>query len=780
MELVMSAGKLDFKTADGVDEIDLDGIAAAILRNKRLIAGATLGAAAAALLFTLVAKPRYMAESRILVENQENYFTRADPDGSRMSDTPVVLDAEEINSQIQLLTSRDLGRRAIQALGLRGNPEFDPGASSGSSLFHPLALLGIGSGASQDAHEDRLLSNFLDHLTVMSPSKTRVLQVEFSSRDPDLAAKGANTVADLYIELKMQAKRENAHKAAQTLKPLIASLEARLAEADGKVEQFRARNGLFDSSQNTSVPTQQLGEIAAKLAEARAAQSEAQAKAHGLRDLLHQGRLGDAVEISSNDLVRRIADQRVVVRAQLASESRTLLPAHPRIKELNAQLADLDNQLRAAVDKAARGLDNDARVAGARVANLVALLDEQKKAVSESNSDETQLRELQRTSKALKDQLVSEAAKYQAALARDNVDSAPPDARIISRALAPSVPVFPKKTPIVVFAALAGLFFSVAGLAAREMTAQRRGGARLAPPPPRELDRKLSKSAAAPEPAQAEAPEAAPAATTEVKPLLQRLKQAVASYAAPAVALEEKQQEDEAAAPEARPSAAIVEPPVHQEAVQDALQQAHQGANQEAHQAAHEASSGLIERIRHAAKHGGAKIIVASAEESAPACAGLKVARTLAWEGRAILVQVDDEDAFLRDALEQADENRTQGAPQPGLAQLLSGEASFAETIYRDAASRLHIVQSGGAVALEDPDLSMILDALHATYDFVLIAGGEKMAAASLAAEADLAVVFAEDARTRDFLHDDFAAAGAQAIVLAGVDSFGEIVEMAA
>jgi polysaccharide biosynthesis transport protein len=786
-ELVMSAGNFDSKTAEGADEVDLDGIAAAIRRNKRLIAGVTIGAAAAALLFCLVVKPRYMAESRVLVENQESYFNRADPDGSRMSDTPVVLDAEEINSQIQLLTSRDLGRRAIKALGLRGNPEFDPGA--GGLLSRGLALLGIGSGGSDEVHEDRLLTNFLDHLTVMSPAKTRVLQIEFSSRDPDLAAKGANTVADLYIELKSQAKRDNAHRAAENLRPSIASLEARVAEAEAKVEQFRAQTGFYENSLNASVPTQQLGEIAAKLAEARAAQSEAQAKAHGLRDLLRQGRLGDAAEISSNDLVRRVSDQRVLVRAQLASESRTLLPAHPRIKELEAQLADLDNQLRTAVDKAARGLENDARVSGARVANLTALLDEQKKAVGVSNADETQLRELQRTSKALKDQLASEAAKYQAALARDNADSAPADARIISRALSPSVPVFPKKTPIVVFATLAGLFFSVFGIAAREMTAQRRSGALPPPPLPRDLGRDFGQDfgmAAAPEKNSVVAAAPVGAATEEqavkpeVQPLLQRLKQAVASYAAPAVPLEHPEPEAKAAASEAPSISAGVEPQSLAEAEPQSLAEAEPKAPQDAHRDALEASRGLIERIRHAATQGGAKIIIASAGESAPACAGLKVARTLAWEGRAILVQVDDEDVFLRDALTQADENRSQGAPQPGLAQLLSGEASFAEAIYRDVASRLHIVQSGGSIDLEDPDLSMILDALHATYDFVLIAGGEKMAAASLAAEVDLAVIFAEDARKRDFLHDDFAAAGARAIVLAGVDSFGEIVEMAA
>ena len=50
----------------------------------------------------------------------------------------------------------------------------------------------------------------------------------------------------------------------------------------------------------------------------------------------------------------------------------------------------------------------------------------------------------------------------------------------------------------------------------------------------------------------------------------------------------------------------------------------------------------------------------------------------------------------------------------------------------------------------------------------------------AVAADADLTLIFAEDGRSRDFLYDDFAAAGARAILLAGVDSLGEIVEMAA
>ena len=108
-----------------------------------------------------------------------------------------------------------------------------------------------------------------------------------------------------------------------------------MAEADAKVEAVpRPDRAVRKRPDKQPSPTQQLGEIATKLAEARAAQSDAQAKAQTLRDLLKMGRLSDAGDIAKSDLVRRIADQRVAVRAQLAAESRTLLPGHPRIKEL--------------------------------------------------------------------------------------------------------------------------------------------------------------------------------------------------------------------------------------------------------------------------------------------------------------------------------------------------------------------------------------------------------------------------------------------------------------
>jgi polysaccharide biosynthesis transport protein len=820
----MDGRRFDNESAAGRDEIDLGGVAAAIGRSRRLILRSTVLAGAAALIFCLSSTPRYLAESRILIENQESYFTSSAPEGARDPEAPQALDAEAVNSQIQLLTSRDLARKAVQKLGLKGNPEFDPEASFLAALMRPLALLGLGQSRGDGEPDDRLINKFIDHLTVLSPTKTRVLQIEFTSRDPDLAARAANTVAELFIDMKSQAKREDAHQASAALKPLIVSLETRVAEAENKVEAFRARTGLYENSANSSLPTQQLGEIATRLAEARAQQSESQAKANGLRSLLKQGRLADASDVSANDLVRRIAEQRVAVRSQLAVESRTLLPAHPRIKELEAQLADLDAQLRAAVEKAARGFDNDAQVAATRVANLTALLEDQKTVVGASNADASQLRELQRDEKILKDQLATLSAKYQAALARDAADSAPADARIISRALAPSQPVFPKTVPISIFATLAGLFFSTAFVVARELMgdgrraplveaessegAPRRGREPIHDQEPAERDEPNEDIPPAPHETPATPPAAAKAAIEEPaatpardeESFFGRIRQAVAEFAAPAAPLAE----DEPSAPApAEPRAEAKAPAKFGDKLADKpadmpaekgsapaeddslfLEWPPQPVSQPSEGAraatARRASPALVERIVAARSGGGAKVLVVSDAASMASCASLALSRALSREGRAILVQIDSADKALAQALERADGAEAYGEPQPGLAQLLQGEASFAEAIYRDGASRLHIIQSGGAFDDDLGDLDLILDALQSTYDFVLVASGENGEAARLCADADLTLIFADDGRARDFLHDDFAALGARAIVLAGMDSLGEIVEMAA
>jgi len=176
--------------------------------------------------------------------------------------------------------------------------------------------------------------------------------------------------------------------------------------------------------------------------------------------MLQTGKPIEASEVLNSELIRRLSEQRVTLRAQLAEQSSTLLDNHPRIKELKAQLADLDRQIRDEASKLSRSLDNDARIASGRVEGLSANLDQVKKQASSANGQDVQLRALEREAKAQRDLLESYLAKYREATTRENIEAAPADGRIISRASVSNSPAYPKKLPIVLIATLATLMLS--------------------------------------------------------------------------------------------------------------------------------------------------------------------------------------------------------------------------------------------------------------------------------------------------------------------------------
>lgn len=147
--------------------------------------------------------------------------------------------------------------------------------------------------------------------------------------------------------------------------------------------------------------------------------------------------------------------------AQLAEQSSTLGPRHPRIAELQAQRVNLDGQIRSEAEKLVRVLENDARFAGARVEALQQNLDQVKRQAGEASEQEVQLRVLEREAKSLRDQLETLLARYRDASARDTLSALPADARVISRALVSNVPAFPKKLPTILIVTLGTLILAI-------------------------------------------------------------------------------------------------------------------------------------------------------------------------------------------------------------------------------------------------------------------------------------------------------------------------------
>ena len=447
-------------------DIDLRAIWDTMVRKRMWIIVPTASAFALSLLAVNMITPRYKSEARILIDGRENVFLR--PSGER-SEERASLDAEAVTSQVQLLLSRDLAREVIKANKLAELPEFDPILRGISPLRTLLALFGIGRDPFKMTPEERVLEAYYERLTAYAVDKSRVMVVEFQSRDPELAARVTNSIADGYLVLQQAARQNQAKAASQWLLVEIESLRKKVADAEARVEEFRSKSNLFVGTNNTTLSNQQLGELNTQLNNARALKSDAESKSRLIREMLQSGKPIEASEVLNSELVRRLSEQRVTLRAQLAEQSSTLLGGHPRIKELKAQIADIDRQIREEASKISRSLENDARIANARADGLNGSLDQLKRQATSVNGQDVQLRAYEREAKAQRDLLESYLAKYREATTRENIDAVPSDYRIISRAIVSNTPAFPKKIPTVLIATLAMLMLSAGYIATGEL-----------------------------------------------------------------------------------------------------------------------------------------------------------------------------------------------------------------------------------------------------------------------------------------------------------------------
>jgi uncharacterized protein involved in exopolysaccharide biosynthesis/Mrp family chromosome partitioning ATPase len=670
-------------------DIDLHALGAALARKRGWIVVPTVLALVASIAAVSLVTPRYKSESRILIDGRENVFLR--PNSDRTEERQA-LDAEAVTSQVQLVLSRDLAREIIKKNKLAERPEFDPVLQGISPLKSLAALIGIVRDPFAMTPEERVLDAYYERLQAYAVDKSRVIVVEFQSADPELAARVANSIADGYLVLQQAVRQDQAKNASQWLAGEIENLRKKVSEAEARVEDFRSKSSLFIGTNNTTLSNQQMGEVNTQLNNARSMKADAESKARLIKEMLQSGKPIEASEVLNSELVRRLSEQRVTLRAQLAEQSSTLLGNHPRIKELKAQLGDLDTQIRDEASKISRSLENDARIAGGRVDGLIVSLEQLKKQAASTNGQDVQLRALEREAKAQRDLLETYLAKYREANTRETIDTAPTDGRIISRAIVSNTPTYPKKLPIVLIATIATLLLSSGVVVTGELLRQ-----------------------------------TAPRAVAAVFPAQAPVRQA--SAVRPAV--------EPAFDPGIEP--AVAEPaPLQPEMAADTVVTEFTEIER------------LAEDLRAAGAAAKKVTVLGTAPGEAITLSTLTLARHLAREARVVVVDLAASSPTI--AAVSVD------ASAPGLAELMQGEASFAQVITRDKLSRLHLVMAGrpgfDRSLLQSPRVTLAIDALLRAYDHVLIDAGSAsdLPAELLTAHARAVVVpdagMAPDART--------------------------------
>lgn len=449
--------------ADDRVDIDLAAVFGALKRALRWLLPLCVAVGLVLAIALQFVAPKYRAESKVLIQTSESIY----PGEARgVEEERALLDTEGVASQVELLMSRDLLRRVAQRLDLASVPEFEAGSTS--LVGDMLVALGLSRDPGRNSREERVLKAFYERLDVFRVDGSRVISVRFVSEDAELSADVANALVEEYIDLQSSVKRETTDFAATALEPQIEALRAEVQAAQERVEAFRAQAGLLLGADNQTLDQQQLGEISSELSDARAAQSQAEARANLIREQLRAGAsLDSANDVLNSQLIQRLRERQVELQARIAELSTTLLPNHPQIRAQRSQLADLERQIRAEAEKIAAGLETEASIERDRVASLTATLEDLKTQAARSNEQQIRLRELEREAQVKATQLDQLMTRYREADTRRNAPQLGADARVISKASVPLEPFSPKVfqiTAIVTFVIfLLGCMWAVLG-----------------------------------------------------------------------------------------------------------------------------------------------------------------------------------------------------------------------------------------------------------------------------------------------------------------------------
>jgi uncharacterized protein involved in exopolysaccharide biosynthesis/Mrp family chromosome partitioning ATPase len=714
---------------DDVD-VDLGRLFSSIAANWVRILLIALVVTGLAFALAWFATPKYKAETRLLIETRESVFTRPD---AQERNPDAILDQEGVTSQVEVITSTDLLKQVAGELNLAQHAEFE--AKGELSLPRRLLLLvGIGSDPNEIPPEERVLKAFREKLNVYRVDNSRVIVIEFSSVDPKLAADVANRLADAYIANQRAAKLQSNSDATEWLGPEIEDLRQRVKDAEARVADYRSKSDLLIGQNNTVLSTQQLSELSQELSRVRASRSAAEATAESVRAALRDGTsVENLPSVLESPLIQRLRERQVQLKADIADLSTSLLGNHPRIRALNSQLADLDQQITAEARKVLAGLETQAQTARFRERQLVADLNQLKAESARAGNEEVELRALEREATAQRELLESYLTRFREASSRSDRNYLPADARIFSRAIAPSEPYFPKVLPITIAAFVASLLL----MAIFTMLAELFSGRAMRPayrplsepadyedePEPRPAAVHVAPEPVAvvvPEPVvAAQAPEpAAPAEPRmsigdELKLAFSKLRGDAEKQAASDIVTETVEQ------PKEPPS-----PPVARPAWGGIEKLAWPKAEPVSAPVEDMSGSGGID-VAEAAEQlivsGKDRAIFLSPEGDEAAASAVLVAREIADAGmKVVLLDLTSSGAASIPMLESRN--------YPGITNLLCSEVQFTDVIHGDLYSDCHIVPVGtanaGRAMRAAERLPMILDSLNTAYDMVIVECG--------------------------------------------------------
>ncbi|WGH78924.1 GumC family protein [Jannaschia ovalis] len=443
-------------------------------RRWAIIAGAVTAAAVLAAIYALSATPLFSANGALLIDPRVGRGLETE---NQVTPALLMSDALTVDSELRVLTSREVTASAIRALGLEPEPH------AGPSLARRVAGL-FGRDPSADAPDadmlpedlrraremEALRRDFMRNMDVSRAGDTFVIDLAYRSPDRRFAAEAVNTLMREYLRLSVAQKTANIERNRVWLEERIAQLGGEVQAAETAVAEYRRANDLL-APEGQLLPTE-VG-LNAAIEELVTLRSQALALSIQVAQLDEQIAAGaiDAIQIAEEERTSALDDFETRY-AELQQEEQALLvnwaPDAPVVVTVRQQLAQtraliiaeyavIRDRLRAAAD----ALDR-------RVASLGQVTDELSEQYGEDVRSTVELRRLERDAEAKRELYERLLEEYNSAAQLLTFDAT--SARVIAWAVPPDVKAAPQSRQVVILAAFAGLVLALGAVFVLEAT----------------------------------------------------------------------------------------------------------------------------------------------------------------------------------------------------------------------------------------------------------------------------------------------------------------------
>jgi len=319
-----------------------------LIKRKWMVMAVIVGIFMVVAVASLRQTPIYEAIGRIVVNKADSNLITFKDSG------PVVdyYDQSDLDTEVRILQSDLMALQVIRQLNLDKRPEF------GGHADQRQANLVADPLQTDSTRTSALLGAFRGNLRVTLIPNTRIMEIHYSSTDPQLAASAVNTLASTYVEQNFKTKFESTMQASDWLSKQLVDLQMKVETSQEKLVRYQKEHEILGTDEKQNIITEKLDELNKEMtmAEFDRMQKEAVYRQTQSNDpdqvaaaIITQTSVGGS---STSALLDKLRDQQAGLRIQAAELSTQLGPSYPKVAQINSQLKEIDQQLQTETNKA--------------------------------------------------------------------------------------------------------------------------------------------------------------------------------------------------------------------------------------------------------------------------------------------------------------------------------------------------------------------------------------------------------------------------------------------